>query len=88
MMTDSVMTDHLSLSRRFATRVRSLASAVGQPLCVASMGIAESEYMASVEALCDHAEADTQFFTAPRIPDREQLEQLFRAAYHGAPIEF
>jgi len=86
--TDTLNTDHSTLSRRLATRVRTLATAVGQPLCVAGMGIAEGEYLAALEALCDHAEADTQFFTAPRIPDREELERLFRAAYSGEAIAF
>lgn len=80
--------DDASLARAFAARVRALAEAVGQPLCVASMGIRESDYMEALESLCDHAESDTQFFTAPRIPDRAELERLFLAAYHGAPVDF
>jgi alcohol dehydrogenase class IV len=68
--------------------VRALATSVGQPLCVAGMGIAEGDYLGALEALCDHAEADTQFFTAPRIPDRAELEQLFRAAYSGEQVAF
>lgn len=78
----------LALSRHFAARVRSLATAVGQPLCVAGMGISEADYLAALEPLCDHAEADTQFFTAPRIPDLAELERLFRAAYSGEPVDF
>lgn len=73
--------DELSASRLLAEQVRSLARAVGQPLRVCELGISSDDYEAAIEPLCDHAEMDTQFFTAPRIPDRAELETLFRSAY-------
>jgi alcohol dehydrogenase class IV len=74
--------------RLLVDRIRALESAVGQPQCIADMGIAPAEFEAALETLCDNAEADTQYFTAPRSPEREELERLFRYAYSGRRVDF
>jgi alcohol dehydrogenase class IV len=80
--------DEALASRVLVDRVRKLESAIGQPRCIADMGISPAEFEEALEILCDHAEMDTQFFTAPRIPEREDLERLFSYAYEGRPIDF
>jgi alcohol dehydrogenase class IV len=74
--------------RLLVDRLRTLQRSLGQPLAVAQMGIVRDEYFAAMERLCDFTEMDTQFFTAPRIPQRAELEQLFTCAYEGWPVEF
>ncbi len=74
--------------RLLVEQIRRLESAVDQPQCVSDLGIGATEYEELLELLCDYAEADTQYFTAPRIPDRDELERLFRHAYDGRPIDF
>lgn len=68
--------------------VRGLEVEVGQPMSVAALGIDETDFRAALPMLCLHAEQDTQFFTAPRLPDPEELAQLFEYVYTGAPITF
>ena len=65
-----------------------MASALGQPQCLAEMGIGAEEFSSAIETLCDNAEADTQFFTAPRIPESEELAQMFECVYEGKPVDF
>jgi hypothetical protein len=31
---------------------------------------------------------DTQYFTAPRIPEREELQRMFEYVYEGKAIDF
>jgi len=75
-------------ARILTDRVRSLQSAVEQPMQIASLGISPADFEDSIERLCDYAESDTQFFTAPRVPDRGELERLFLCAFEGQPITF
>ncbi len=74
--------------RLLVQRMRDLESAVAQPQSIASFEIAPADFEDALERLCDHAEQDTQFFTAPRIPEREELEKLFQYVYEGRPIDF
>ncbi len=69
-------------------KVRALEEAVGQPTSIAALGVDRDEFEAALERLCDHAEMDTQYFTAPRIPERDELERIFRYAYDGKAIDF
>lgn len=69
-------------------RIRDLERAVGQPMSIVEMGVSAEEVAANLEVLCDHAEMDTQYFTAPRIPEREELERLFQYALEGRAVDF
>ena len=51
-------------------------------------GVERDIYWSTLEILCDYAEMDTQIVTAPRTPERVELEQLFLCAYDGAAVEF
>ncbi|MBW7883602.1 MAG: iron-containing alcohol dehydrogenase [Caldilineaceae bacterium] len=74
--------------RLLATKVRELEAAVGQPASIADFGIAYEDFHAMLPKLVEYAEQDTQFFTAPRIPESEELAQLFEYAYAGKVIDF
>ncbi len=74
--------------RLLVQRIRALESAVEQPQSMADFGIAPADFEDALDQLCDHAEQDTQFFTAPRIPEREELEKLFHYVYEGRAIDF
>jgi alcohol dehydrogenase class IV len=68
--------------------VRNLQTTVNQPMNIAALGISEADFRAALPTLCLHAEQDTQFFTAPRLPDSEELAQMFECAYSGEAIAF
>jgi alcohol dehydrogenase class IV len=75
-------------ARVLAARVRELEQAVGQPMSIADFGVDRSTFREMLPKLVEYAEQDTQFFTAPRIPDSEELAQMFEYVYEGRPIDF
>ena len=74
--------------RRLVEAVRELERTVEQPMSIAALGIDRADFDAKLELLCTHAEMDTQFFTAPRIPDTDELRKMFEYIYEGKPIDF
>ncbi|MCB0060347.1 MAG: iron-containing alcohol dehydrogenase, partial [Caldilineaceae bacterium] len=74
--------------RILAEKVRELALAVSQPLSIAEFGIDRADFREMLPKLVEYAEQDTQFFTAPRIPESEELAQMFEYVYEGRPIDF
>ena len=68
--------------------MRELARAVQQPLCVADFGIDRADFREMLPKLVEYAEQDTQFFTAPRIPEPEELAQMFEYFYEGRAVDF
>lgn len=81
-------TDEATAATALAAAVRGLAREIGQPASVAELGISATDHAAALEKLCDFAEMDTQVVMAPRVPDREEIAQLYRYAYAGKNINF
>ena len=81
-------TDEATAAAALAAAVRGLARQIGQPASVAELGISVADHEAALEKLCDFAEMDTQVVMAPRVPDRDELAQLYRDAYRGQPVDF
>jgi alcohol dehydrogenase class IV len=69
-------------------QIRALQRRLGQPAAIAEMNIPPAEFEAALETLCDYAEMDTQILSAPRVPDRDELQRLFVCAYSGVPVAF
>jgi alcohol dehydrogenase class IV len=84
--TDS--SDNVEGGRMLVEHIRQLERSIGQPMSIAEFGISPADFEENLEKLCDHAEMDTQFFTAPRVPEREELERLFQYIYEGKAIDF
>jgi alcohol dehydrogenase class IV len=80
--------DDLVAGRALVRELYALQRRVGQPTRAADLDIDEGTYRGVLETLCDYAEMDTQILAAPRIPDRQELEQLFLCAYAGEAVEF
>lgn len=74
--------------RLLVERIRELEHNVAQPMSMVAFGISPADFEENLELLCDHAEMDTQYFTAPRIPERAELERLFTYVYEGRAIDF
>lgn len=66
--------------------IRDLMGRIGAATRGAAMGIGRADHEAALERLCDLAEGDTQIVTAPRVPERDELAALFRAAYEGDKV--
>jgi alcohol dehydrogenase class IV len=80
--------DEEEAARLLAARVRELQRAVSQPMSIAEFGIDRADFRDLLPKLVEYAEQDTQFFTAPRIPESEELAQMFEYIYEGRPIDF
>jgi alcohol dehydrogenase class IV len=74
--------------RLLIQRMRDLERAVGQPMSIAEFGVSRADFEAALPKLVEFAEQDTQFFTAPRIPESEELAQMFDYIYAGRAIDF
>lgn len=74
--------------RLLVEKMRELERAVAQPTTIATFGISRADFEAAMPKLVEHAEQDTQFFTAPRIPESEELAQMFEYIYEGRAIDF
>ncbi len=75
-------------ARLLAAKVRELEQSVAQPMSIAAFGIDRADFHRLLPKLIEYAEQDTQFFTAPRIPESEELAQMFEYVYEGKPIDF
>jgi len=85
-LTDS--RDEAEGGRVLAEKVRELERAVAQPMSISAFGIERADFRELLPKLVEYAEQDTQFFTAPRIPESEELAQMFEYVYEGRPIDF
>ena len=71
-----------------ASHVWEISRGVGLPGNIADAGIVEGEFNSQLDKLVDDAFNDTQMITALRTPSFQELEQLFKYAYHGQPVDF
>jgi alcohol dehydrogenase class IV len=71
-----------------ATCIREISRGVGLPGKIADAGVEEGEFNSRLDKLVDDAFNDTQMITAARTPSFQELEQLYRVAYHGQPVDF
>lgn len=70
------------------SRIREDSQVIGLPGKIADAGIDEGEFNSQLDKLVDDAFNDTQMITAARTPSFQELEQLFKYAYHGQPVDF
>ena len=69
-------------------RIRDLSREIGIPGSIQEAGINKKEFHSQLEKLVDDAFNDTQMITAPRTPSFPELEELFKYAFIGQPIDF
>ncbi len=80
--------DEAAAAKAVIAAIRDLHRRLDQPLTVAEMGIGREDYEARLDDLVEFAEGDGTFISAVRIPEREDLENLFRYAYDGRKVDF
>ncbi|MCD6425307.1 MAG: iron-containing alcohol dehydrogenase [Anaerolineales bacterium] len=76
------------LGGKFAAALRNLSQDIGNPVCLAEVGLDKKNFDDQLEKMVDDAFNDTQIITAPRAPSYQELEQLFQYIYSGQPIDF
>ena len=80
--------DEMEAGTILVQAIRALAERIGQPASIADLGIDRAAFDAGMHTLIEHAEGDTQIVTSTRVPDGEELQQLFDYAFEGKPIDF
>lgn len=68
--------------------IRELKQKIHQPASMRELAIDPGEFEEALPYLIANAESDTSLVMNTRIPDSEELEQLFRYAYEGRPVDF
>ena len=68
--------------------IRQLERRVEQPTTVGELDIAEGDFMAALATIVPNAEIDNGILAAPRMPETEELQQLFEYAYWGTKVDF
>jgi alcohol dehydrogenase class IV len=65
-----------------------LETTLGSTTSLEAMRISREDMNRAMESMLDHAQNDTQIVSAPRVPEREELEKLFWYAYEGRHVDF
>jgi len=68
--------------------IRHLEHRVEQPTTVGELDIGEEDFMAALAKIVPNAEIDNGILAAPRMPETEELQQLFEYAYWGRKVDF
>jgi alcohol dehydrogenase class IV len=68
--------------------IRKLAQRIALPATVRELGISQQAYTQAMPVLIENTETDTQMLANCRVPDTQEVEQLFRYAYEGKSIDF
>ena len=69
-------------------KIRTLEELIGQPTTISQMGITEADFQAALPTIVPNAEIDNGILAAPRMPETEELQQLFEYAYTGRLVDF
>jgi alcohol dehydrogenase class IV len=77
-----------SLGKGFANAITELLKITESPLKIADLDISEADFESRIETLVEYSFNDAQILTAPRAPSYQELEELFRYAYHGKTVDF
>lgn len=80
--------NELQAADRLATAVRGLLHEIGQPSTLRDAGLSLADLEAHLPLLCEHVEMDTNLLMSRRMPETEEIEQLFRYAYDGRRVDF
>ncbi len=70
-------------AKELINMVKKLKEDLDMPACLKETGISEVEFLASIEALAATAMKDPCTKTNPRVPTRDDIENLFKKAYYG-----
>lgn len=80
--------DEASASRALIAAIRNLEKEIGQPTSIAELGISYAAFEESLPAIVPNAELDNGILASVRMPESEELQQLFAYAYEGKIVDF
>lgn len=77
-----------ALAQHFTQHIRELRRNLDEPASIKALGIDEKAYHDQLDDLVENAFNDCTMMTAPRMPDFDELRNLYVYAYQGKPIDF
>ncbi len=80
--------NEMSAGQQLIEAIRQLQAQVGQPTSIQAMGIAVADFQAALTMIVPNAEIDNSILAAPRMPETEELQQIFEFAYGGKSVDF
>jgi alcohol dehydrogenase class IV len=80
--------DETEAGQLLVEKIRELERTIGQPLSVQEMGITEADFQAALPVIVPNAEIDNGILAAPRMPETEEVQQLYEYAYTGKSVDF
>ncbi len=80
--------DEQDAARSLATAVRELMQAVGLPTSLQAAGITTAELEPLLDEMVYHVEIDANTLQSRRIPETEEVAQLFLYALDGRTVDF
>jgi len=75
-------------ARSLVSAIRELSLEIGQPLTLTQAGIARTDLDRVIEHMAVNALMDTQTIMGSRVPEIDDIRQLFIAAMDGTPVNF
>ena len=80
--------DEAEASRALIDAIRQLEKRIGLPTSIAEMGISRERFDEALADIVPHAEVDNGILASVRMPESEELQQLFACAYEGQSVDF
>ncbi|MCX6050582.1 MAG: iron-containing alcohol dehydrogenase [Chloroflexi bacterium] len=80
--------DAISAEQHLIKRIRELQQVIGQPTSIQAMGISAEDFQRALVTIVPNAEIDNSILAAPRMPETEEMQQLFEYAYTGKSVDF
>jgi len=80
--------DEVESSKILVASIRALKAEIGQPNTIAELDINTVEFEEALPTIIEHAEMDNALFASSRIPDTDELTNLFRCATEGKTVDF
>jgi alcohol dehydrogenase class IV len=80
--------DEAEGAANLVSAIHELQHMTDQPTSLSDLSISIEAFREALPHLIANAESDTSLVMSVRIPSSEDLEQLFRYAYEGKPVDF
>ncbi|MCA9898546.1 MAG: iron-containing alcohol dehydrogenase [Ardenticatenaceae bacterium] len=80
--------NELEAAQKLANATRSLMRQLNLPTSLHEAGISATELDEQMETLVEHVMIDTNTLMSRRIPEFEEIEQLFHCAFNGRSVDF
>lgn len=80
--------DEAEAAQKLAAATLKLMKQINLPTTLQEAGVTQEELEAQMATLCEHVIIDTNTLMSRRIPEDDEVEKLFWAAFNGRSVDF